>query len=309
MIKRFEHPMVDDWRVTSVKAYVANDQRETVKSLLNAFEHIIVVTMSFPKEEVAFKGAGFGLIARYAYGIDYHHLLEPAVQSIAETLRNKGYDAYTQVDKGLIDERLAASLAGLGYLGKNQFLIHPKFGTYTVLGIVATNAPIVREKLPKDTCGDCRQCIDACPTGALDDGFNARLCTSNVTQMKAPLDEQDLAPLKRKVFGCDICQKVCPKNIDIKPVQRHETKADGDSQLHLPSLLGLSNKRIEKLYKDRAFAFRGGLVLKRNAFALLVNQNYTEAYPLMQHVYEQYKHVVWFEKTARRLLKRMAEKL
>ena len=309
MTQRFVHPMIDDWRVTTVEDYLAFDSRDVVKTLLEPCKNIMVFAMSFPKEEVAFKGPGYGLIARYAYGIDYHRLLEPSMRFIADGLREKGAYAYFQVDKGALNERFVASIAGLGYLGKNQFLIHPHFGTYITLGIVATSAEVSREGYAKDTCGTCRRCIDACPTGALNDGFNARLCTSHVTQMKAPFNDDDIKVLNRKVFGCDICQQVCPKNANITSVNRLETEADENSQLHLETLLSQSNKQIAKTYAECAFAFRGGLVLKRNAFALLVNQGHTRAYPLMQQVYEQYKHVQWFEPTAKKLLKRVAKKI
>ena len=308
------HPLIDDYKSVSVDTYIAMRKKVFPKlkedfKALDGFKTMIVFALSYPKDQVKFKGKGYGLISRYSYGLDYHLVYRKLFHDLEATFLAQGYKAKGYADISPIDERFAGMLAGLGFMGKNQLLIHPTFGTYHFIGVLLVDQIVKTTPYVLEDCGDCTLCIQACPPGALsEEGYEERLCTSYVTQMKEALTNADMRPMKTMLFGCDICQRVCPKNKGIQSTDKGVFLPDENSQLHLETLLKHSNKEIQRLYKDYAFSYRGGLVLKRNAFVLLYNQKQVHSLPLMKSVYEQYKHVEWFEKTAKMIIDEM-EKL
>jgi epoxyqueuosine reductase len=175
--------------------------------------------------------AGAGWIARYAWtshrdgqGLrrpsDYHKVLKKRLAALEEQLHAQfgDFEARAYVDTGPVVERSLATAAGVGWTGKNTCLIHPKLGSYGFLAVLLTSLPVREEKaltvLP-DRCGSCRRCIDACPTGALVAPYrmDATKCISYLTiEHKGPIAEELMEGMGRQVFGCDICQDVCPWN-------------------------------------------------------------------------------------------------
>jgi epoxyqueuosine reductase len=162
-----------------------------------------------------------GIMASYAWGDDYHDLLTPRLRELgafveAETGGPVAYRAY--VDTGPLLEREIATRAGLGFVGKNTNLIHPRLGSWLFLGelLLAVELPPRTGALPTHpTCGRCTRCLDACPTSAFVAPYvlDARRCISYLTiELKGPIP-RELRPLMgNRVFGCDICQEVCPWN-------------------------------------------------------------------------------------------------
>jgi epoxyqueuosine reductase len=165
-----------------------------------------------------------GIIASYAWGDDYHDLLLTRLRELASSLpadaraeaeTRPGYRAY--VDTGPILERELAARAGLGFVGKNTNLIHPRLGSWLFLGelFLTAELPQVEQPPAQGTCGHCTRCLDACPTGALVAPYilDARRCISYLTiELKGPIP-RELRPLMgNRIFGCDICQEVCPWN-------------------------------------------------------------------------------------------------
>ncbi|MFP4286967.1 MAG: epoxyqueuosine reductase [Candidatus Izemoplasmataceae bacterium] len=306
-----EHPLIDDFKALKVHDYIAMrkkhypDKNEDF-SQIESFQTIIMLSLSYPKEQVKFKGKGHGLLARYTYGKDYHKVFYELFDTLEKQFSSFGIKAKGYADVSPLDERFAAFLAGLGYIGKNQLLIHPNYGTYHFLGALLIDKAFNTVPYVEDSCGDCTLCIEACPPGALStEGYNERLCTSYVTQMKIALNQDDRKPMKVMMFGCDICQRVCPKNKAITFTSRDLFLPDEASQLNLSELLTLSNKEIMRRYQNYAFTFRGGLVLKRNAIILLANQRQYDQLPLIKTVYEQYKHVPWFQETTQQIIEEM----
>jgi len=308
MIQELLEKHVDDFKSVSVKDYIAARQKHFSHldedfSHLRGFDTIITLALSFPKGKPKYKGKGYGMISRYAHGRDYHLVYKEKLSAIEKAFEEKNIKAQGSSDISPIDERFAAYLSGLGYIGHNQFLIHPAYGTHLYLATVLVDRPFEIEPYQYDTCGDCTRCIDACPTNALSkQGFIRERCLSFKTQEKRAYDLDVLSDFKTFVFGCDICQDVCPKNKDITPVKREVFESGDEAQLHLESVLEMSNKAFMRTYGHYAFAWRGGLVIKRNAIALLFNQNLDEARPLVEKTYEQYRHVPWFEETVAKIL-------
>ncbi|MBW8745999.1 MAG: tRNA epoxyqueuosine(34) reductase QueG [Acidobacteria bacterium] len=174
---------------------------------------------------------GAGWIARYAWSgrpegdslspTDYHDVLLSKLRGVEEFLREQAgpdLEVRSYVDTGPVVERGFAEAAGVGWVGKNTCLIQQGTGSWTLLAVIVTSLPLIREAelLPAaDRCGTCTRCLDACPTGALiaPRQMDARKCIAYLTIEKKGEIEEELRPLMgRQIFGCDICQDVCPWN-------------------------------------------------------------------------------------------------
>lgn len=165
---------------------------------------------------------GEGRIARYARGRDYHTVLRKRLIRLVDELRGEfpeaGEGAFRVfTDTAPVMERELAARAGLGWTGKHTLLIHPKVGSYFLLGGILTTLelePPQSQTVVTDHCGSCTRCIDACPTGAITPySVDARKCVSYLTiERREPVDPRLFEGLRDWVYGCDICQEVCPHN-------------------------------------------------------------------------------------------------
>ncbi len=158
-----------------------------------------------------------GWLSRYAWGDDYHEVMQAMLRRLAARLQEEAGPCQTRayVDTGPIVERAYAAAAGLGAWGKNACLLHPEHGSWFFLGEVVTDLDLAPDTPRPDMCGSCTACLEACPTGALTAPYqlDARCCISYLTiEVKAAVPEPLRPGLGRHVFGCDICQDVCPWN-------------------------------------------------------------------------------------------------
>jgi len=164
-----------------------------------------------------------GWISRYAWGNDYHDVLREKLELLVDDLRDQfpqPFEARIYADTGPLNERVLAKHAGLGWLGKNTLLLNERIGSFFFLGVILTTLDLpptlgIADAPPADRCGTCRKCIDACPTEALVESYvmDARKCISYLTiELRGAIPEQFREPMGQHIFGCDICQDVCPWN-------------------------------------------------------------------------------------------------
>lgn len=196
------------------------DERLDVKQVLPTARTVIALACAYHTDAPLSTETprGHAAISRYAWGDDYHVVLKDRARQLlawmAETA-GPGLEAISSVDDGPVQERVFAEAAGLGWIGKNTCLIHPRLGSWIFLAGIITNADIEPDRPMVDHCGTCTRCIEACPTGAITDPWtvDARRCLSYLTIESRPMVEESLRPaVHTQIYGCDICQDVCPWN-------------------------------------------------------------------------------------------------
>src|SRR5690625_3649503 len=172
------------------------------------------------------------------------------------------------VDTGELSDKAVAERAGIGFSGKNTLIITPEFGSFVYLGEMITNIPFIPDKPVEDGCGDCRICLDACPTGALVQGgqLNAQRCLAFLTQTKDFLPDEFRTKIGTRVYGCDTCQAVCPynKGIDFHFHEEFEPDPEVAKPLLRP-MLKMSNREFREKFGAVSGFWRGKNPLQRNA--------------------------------------------
>ncbi len=231
-----------------------------------------------------------GWISRYAWGSkDYHDALLPRLQQVEAAIKQLGnergvtIETRSYVDTGPILERVYARHAGIGWIGKNTCIIHPKLGSWLFLGVILTSLELPADTATPDRCGSCTRCIDACPTQAIiaPGKLDARLCIAYLTiEKRGTVPEELRSEMGHHIFGCDICQDVCPWNNkagNAPPTSLPEFQPK--EQLYHPELRWLAQME-EETYRR---VFRGSPVkrtkysgLKRNVAIAMGNSGNKE---------------------------------
>ncbi|HEX2222095.1 MAG TPA: tRNA epoxyqueuosine(34) reductase QueG [Candidatus Limnocylindria bacterium] len=214
-----------------------------------------------------------GLVARYAIGTDYHRALRARLERLAADLRRSGVGAgeVAYVDDRPLAERAFAARAGIGWIGKNSNLLtHQRAGSWVFIGAILSGAALPTDEPLRSSCGACRRCIDGCPTGAIvaPRVVDARRCISYLTiEHPGELDEWSARAIGRWIFGCDVCQEVCPVNAE----------ADDAGPLHVPLiafgewLLVRGTRRVARELGETALTRAGRHRLLRNVACALGN--------------------------------------
>jgi epoxyqueuosine reductase len=200
-------------------------RRANPQEVLPGCRSIVSVGINYYTDHRADERPGHGRIARYAWGEDYHAVLQARLEQLELRIKAlaPGTGTRSYVDTGPVMEKAWAQQAGLGWIGKHSNLVSTRFGSWLVLGEVLTTLEMEPDEPAADLCGSCTLCIKACPTGAITEPYvvDARRCISYLTiELHKPGDEipSDLAPkLGNRIFGCDDCLDVCPFNINATP--------------------------------------------------------------------------------------------
>ncbi|HUG52785.1 MAG TPA: tRNA epoxyqueuosine(34) reductase QueG [Vicinamibacteria bacterium] len=233
---------------------------------------------------------GRGWIARYAWGDDYHDVMKERLEDLRARLATElgPMESRVYVDTGPVVERAWAAAAGLGAWGKNTCLLHPEHGSWFFLGEVITDLEMAPDAPRADMCGSCTACLEACPTGAFVAPYvlDARRCISYLTiEVKGAIPEEHRAASGRHVFGCDICQDVCPWN--------RRRRAQGDPRFEpreglmapdLDALAALDEDGFRELFRRSAVkrAKRRGLL--RNVCVALGNSGEASRRPVLERL-------------------------
>ena len=238
-----------------------------------------------------------GYFSLYTLGQDYHIVVKDYLEKVAEVIRSHGYEAKVFADNNSLPERYIAYASYVGEIGKNHMLITKEYGSYVFLGEILTNLVMeTRERdyqeIPLHTiCGDCTNCIKACPTQILGSEFyDTKRCMSYITQSKEVPDE-DLLLFKGRLFGCDTCQRSCPLNrkVNTSSIEAFRPR-EYMKYPNLLELLELTNQEFLK-HKETSSGWRGKKLLQRNAMVELVRKGNTlDAEKLPTEYLREYYH-------------------
>lgn len=257
--------------------------------LMPEVRSILVVGLNYYPGQDRPADVGDGRVSRYAWGADYHEVMMGKLEALAGAVASLSGGAVSHrayVDFGPLLERELARRAGMGWFGKNTNLIHPKLGSYFFIGELLLDVMLVPDaNVIEGRCGSCTACLDACPTGALvaPGVLDARRCVSYLTIEHRGVIPEPLRPqIGDWVFGCDICQEVCPWN------RRFAQRADASifhptrSMLDLAEILALDEDEFRKHFRNTPLwrAKRSGLL--RNAAVVLGNQRAVRAVPALE---------------------------
>ena len=296
-----------------------SDSRQDPRALLPSARTVIVAALShahpdgeegnarIPPERL--RHGARGIIARYARGADYHHVLKRRLQKLGDALcemMGRPVQRLACVDTAPLLERDLAAHAGLGFVAKNTMLIAPGHGSYLSLGALLVDFECAPGAPSPSRCGSCRACLDACPTGAFvgPHVLDARRCISYLTiENRGPIPRELRPLIGARIFGCDICQEVCPFNAAVGQDAARSGDAElaprgGYSRPPLLHLLRLGAAQFRKWQQQSALRRIHRPELLRNVAVALGNVGDEEAFsPLVEALAEPSSlvrtHVVW----------------
>ena len=265
----------DEGRVTDFEN-VAPEERIDYQKTFPEIKTVIVAAVpvslgtTMPKDMT-----NRGRMAAVAWGRDYHFRVKEKMTALGERIREAVPECRFQVyvDNSRLLDRASAWRAGLGFFGKNNLLINPRYGSFFFIGQLLLDQVVrFEEKSPLESqCGECTRCLKACPGSALEDGFtlDPQRCISYLTQKKVLLPEEE-ERIKDYLYGCDLCQLSCPFNQEMLK----GLSEGGDSQMIYPDLdwiIQMSQREFKGLFGQTAAGWRGKKVLARNA-AIIKNR-------------------------------------
>jgi epoxyqueuosine reductase len=286
-----ELTFLDEWLARGYSgemAYMSRsaDRRADVRTVVPGARSVIVTGTIYSTDQVRLKpdGPSHAIIARYARGDDYHDVLKARLDRLLAWMRAESsdpFDARAYVDTGPVQERVYAQYAGLGWIGKNTCLINPEHGSWLFLAEIITTLGLEPDTEGLEQCGSCRRCLDACPTGALVDAgvLDSRRCISYLTiELRTGIPEEYRPALGNHVYGCDICQEICPYN---QPASTSsDTAWQARAGLDLPRLVDLWRRpdaELRTLIKGTAMTRAKLTGLRRNLAVAIGNSGDQQA--------------------------------
>jgi epoxyqueuosine reductase len=260
------------WRYGERYARVAADP----SALLQNAKAVVCVAVPYWAGEVRARTPLRGRVSNYAWSGDYHVRMRALLSEVARRIDAAAGEPVTAIacDTRPLAERAFAARAGLGWVGKHTNLISPSLGSFVFLGEIVTTLPLPADVPVKKTCGGCVRCVQACPTQALrgDYTIDATRCIADLTQRSDGIPREMRALVGTWVWGCDICQIVCPPTeIAAKRVAAAAPPGEESTLPSLLSLLRLRSGEFRRHYARSAMGWRGSAVLRRNAAVALGN--------------------------------------
>ncbi|SHH59957.1 epoxyqueuosine reductase [Caloranaerobacter azorensis DSM 13643] len=267
------------------KGYMAEFEQEDIKlridpkEIMPSANTIIAAGLSYNvdfKNSIDVKSIFKGRLSKSSWGIDYHNVLYRKLELLVDYIKEIKDDVECKifVDTGSLVDKEIAKRAGIGWYGKNCLIINDEYGSFIFIGYIITNLKIEADSESISKCGDCRLCLDACPTRALEDAYvlNPKRCISYLTQTKEKIPYELRDKMNNKIYGCDTCQLVCPKNKNVKKGRTKEfIPKITNGYLDIVEIFNLSNKEFKKKYGHMTGSWRGKNILKRNCIIALGN--------------------------------------
>jgi epoxyqueuosine reductase len=229
-------------------------------------------------------------VARYAWSRDYHQVIGERLEALGMWMREQSeepFDARVYVDTGPVQERVYAQYAGLGWIGKNTCVINPELGSWLLLGVIVCSLPLETDSPSPDQCGTCTLCIEACPTDAFAAPYelNATKCVSYLTiEYRGSIPPAQRDAIGNHIFGCDVCQEVCPWNASPVTVADPVWSSRQDLNLSaLTDLWGRTDEELAAMIGDTAMTRAGVKGLRRNVAVALGNSGDRRALEVLEH--------------------------
>lgn len=256
------------------------------KATLKSCKSIIVLGISYNvdfQQKPNYKLRG--RLSKSSWGLDYHKVLEKKIENLINEIKGEvDFQHKYFVDTGPLIDRELAKKSGVGYYGKNTSIINEEYGSFIFLGYILTDLEIEEDLPVEEQCGSCNLCLKACPTAALENKYrlNPKRCISYLTQTKDDIPTELREKMGIKIYGCDTCQNVCPKNKGVKKSTSEEFIPNVTlGYMNIEELLTISNRQFKKKYGHISGSWRGKKVLKRNAIIALGNMKDMENLPIL----------------------------
>jgi epoxyqueuosine reductase len=262
------------------------ERRGDVRNVVPGARSVIVTGTIYNTEQVRLEDPtpSHAIIARYALGDDYHDVLKARLDALLAWMRAESpepFDARAYVDTGPVQERVYAQYAGLGWIGKNTCLINAEHGSWLFLAEIITTLDLQPDTQALEQCGSCRRCLDACPTGALVDAgvLDSTRCISYLTiELRTGIPDEYRSALGNHVYGCDVCQGVCPYNQPASVSTDSPWRArEGLDLPRLVDLWGRSDSELRALLKGSAMMRAKVTGLRRNLAVAIGNSGDRDA--------------------------------
>jgi epoxyqueuosine reductase len=254
------------------------EKRINPEFLVTGAKSVIVTGLNYYTDNKQVK-EDVPIISRYAYGINYHDVIKKKLNVVLEFIRSLHPEAEGRsfVDSAPLLEKAWATEAGLGWQGRHSIVINSKIGSFFFIGIIVVNIELDYNKPSlKDHCGNCKLCIELCPTGAINENntVDARKCIANITiENRGPIPEDIIPKIGRRVYGCDRCQEVCPWNKKAIPNKNPEFElSDELKQMTKKDWINLTGEQFKRLFKKTPVERRKYEPLMRNV-ALVIKSS------------------------------------
>lgn len=268
------------------------EKRVNPKMILHNAKTIIAVVIPYYVQKESSGDSSedyYGEMAIGTFGRDYHMVLKEKLEQLMLFIKTEYGDfAYKIfVDTGPLSDRDVAHRAGLGWFGKNNLLITEDYGSWVYIGYVVTDLELQHDVPLEKECLNCNLCVEACPSGALEKNYlmNGKRCLSYITQTKNPIEEVSLKRLENKIYGCDVCQMVCPHNHRVSETSNKDFfPIEGCHKLKLTDLVHMTNKQFRETVGKTAGGWRGKNVIRRNAVIAMGNSKDTKMLPHLNEV-------------------------
>jgi epoxyqueuosine reductase len=247
------------------------NKRKNISNILQNAKTVIMLAVNYYNNVPFNSDFDFkkeGKIARFAWGVDYHIIIQNMLKQLTHRIKeiDSNAECIAYVDSGPVMEKRWAEKAGIGWQGKNSLIINKEYGSWIFLGIILTSLYIEPDDKATNHCGNCNICIDKCPTSAISEPgiINAQKCISywTIEDKSGSIPDFVLKNINGWLFGCDICQEVCPWNINANQTNNPDFKKYKFKTLYFDEIMNISDVEYKVKYKDTPLFRRKHKLLK-----------------------------------------------